>query len=160
MEKRTEVIQEWIDARRERGEAATKCMFYITVPKDTDLCRDETIKKIEGMLDRNHVGHDHVDTVCGAWNLNRDWIETGEIDCIVEFCGVYPYLDLADIRAVAADETLAEIFQIPVGTPLLNMDEVDYDIEVDHALAGRNAVQIEIAPVEGASLKRQERDSV
>ena len=38
--------------------------------------------------------------------------------------------------------------------------EVDYDIEVDHALAGRNAVQIEIAPVEGASLKRQERDSV
>ncbi len=24
-----------------------------------------------------------MDTVCGAWNLNRDWIETGEIDCIV-----------------------------------------------------------------------------
>ena len=38
--------------------------------------------------------------------------------------------------------------------------EVDYSVEVDHALAGRNAVQIEIAPVEGASLKRQERDSV
>lgn len=46
-----------------------------------------------------------------------------------EFCGVYPYLDLADIRAVAADETLAEIFRIPPGTPLLNMDEVDYDID-------------------------------
>ena len=90
MEKRTEVIQEWIDARRERGEAATKCMFYITVPKDTDLYKDETIKKIEGILDKNHVSHGHVDTVCGAWNLNRDWIETGEIDCIVEFCGVYP----------------------------------------------------------------------
>ena len=90
MKKRTEVIQEWIDARRERGEAATKCMFYITVPKDTDLYKDETIKKIEGILDKNHVSHGHVDTVCGAWNLNRDWIETGEIDCIVEFCGVYP----------------------------------------------------------------------
>ena len=46
-----------------------------------------------------------------------------------EFCGVYPYLDLADIRAVVADETLAEILRIPVGTPLLNMDEVDYDID-------------------------------
>ena len=46
-----------------------------------------------------------------------------------EFCGVYPYLDLADIRAVAADAALAEIFRIPVGTPLLNMDEVDYDID-------------------------------
>ena len=56
MEKRTEVIQEWIDARRERGEAATKCMFYITVPKDTDLYKDETIKKIEGILDKNCSG--------------------------------------------------------------------------------------------------------
>ena len=89
MRKRTEVIREWIDARKERGEI-TKCMFYITVPKDTDIYKDETIRKIEGMLDRNHVSHGHVDTVCGAWNLNRDWIETGEVDCIVEFCGVYP----------------------------------------------------------------------
>ena len=46
-----------------------------------------------------------------------------------QFCGVYPYLDLADIRAVAADSTLAEIFQVPAGTPLLNMDEVHYDID-------------------------------
>lgn len=46
-----------------------------------------------------------------------------------QFCGVYPYLDLADIRAVAADGALAEIFRVPVGTPLLNMDEVDYDID-------------------------------
>ena len=28
-----------------------------------------------------------------------------------------------------ADAALAEIFRIPVGTPLLNMDEVDYDID-------------------------------
>ena len=33
MGKRAEVIQGWIDARKERGET-TKCMFYITVPKD------------------------------------------------------------------------------------------------------------------------------
>lgn len=46
-----------------------------------------------------------------------------------QFCGVYPYLDLADIRAVAADAALAEIFHLPVGTPLLHMDEVDYDID-------------------------------
>ena len=46
-----------------------------------------------------------------------------------EFCGVYPYLDLADIRAVGAAAPQAGIFRIPVGTPLLNMDEVDYDID-------------------------------
>ena len=89
MEKRAETIREWIEARKERDEI-TKCMFYITVPKRTNLIKDQTIKKIEGILEKNNVAHGHVDTVCGAWNLNRDWIETGEIDCIVEYCGVYP----------------------------------------------------------------------
>lgn len=46
-----------------------------------------------------------------------------------EFCNILPYLDLTDLRPVVADETLAEIFGIPVGSPLLNMDEVNYDIE-------------------------------
>ncbi|MDE6014101.1 MAG: hypothetical protein K2H41_00165 [Acetatifactor sp.] len=109
MEKRTEVIQEWIGARKERGEI-TRCMFYITVPKDTDLYKDETIKKIEGILDKNHVSHGNVDTVCGAWNLNRDWIETGEIDCIVEFCGVYPVnWDMDDVAELERMETEGEI---------------------------------------------------
>ena len=46
-----------------------------------------------------------------------------------QFCGVYPYMDLTDLRPVTADAALAEIFQVPVGTPLLNMDEVDFDID-------------------------------
>jgi len=45
------------------------------------------------------------------------------------FCGVYPYLDLTDIKPVVADAALAEIFQVPVGSPLLHMDEVDFDID-------------------------------
>lgn len=46
-----------------------------------------------------------------------------------QFCGVNPYMDLTDLRPMVANETLAEIFQVPVGSPLLNMDEVDFDIE-------------------------------
>lgn len=46
-----------------------------------------------------------------------------------QFCDLYPYLDLTDLRAVPADARLAEIFQIPIGSPLLQMDEVDYDID-------------------------------
>ena len=46
-----------------------------------------------------------------------------------QFCGVYPYLDLTDLQPVVADAALAEIFQVPMGTPLLHMDEVDYDID-------------------------------
>ena len=46
-----------------------------------------------------------------------------------EFCHVIPYLDLTDVRPAAADGHLAAIFQVAEGTPLLNMDEVDYDID-------------------------------
>lgn len=46
-----------------------------------------------------------------------------------KFCNILPYLDLTDLRPVVADESLAAIFGIPVGSPLLNMDEVNYDIE-------------------------------
>lgn len=46
-----------------------------------------------------------------------------------QFCGVYAYLDLTDMRPVVADAALAEIFNVPVGAPLLNMDEVDFDID-------------------------------
>ena len=46
-----------------------------------------------------------------------------------QFCGVYPYMDLTDVSPAAADEKLAQIFQLPMGAPLLRMDEVDYDID-------------------------------
>ena len=44
-------------------------------------------------------------------------------------CGVNPYLDLTDLRAIPADEKLAGILQVPAGAPLLYMEEVDYDID-------------------------------
>lgn len=46
-----------------------------------------------------------------------------------KICEVNTYMDLTEIQAVAADEKLAELLQVPVGTPLLNMEETDYDIE-------------------------------
>ena len=44
-------------------------------------------------------------------------------------CSVYPYLDLTGLRAVPADEKLAEVLQVPLGAPLLYMEEVDFDID-------------------------------
>jgi GntR family transcriptional regulator len=46
-----------------------------------------------------------------------------------QFCGVSPYLDLTDLKPVTADAALAEILLVPVGAPLLHMDEVDFDID-------------------------------
>lgn len=45
-----------------------------------------------------------------------------------QFCRVSAYLDLTDLRPVAANDQLSGIFRLPPGTPLLHMREVDYDI--------------------------------
>ena len=50
-------------------------------------------------------------------------------DFLQSVCSLSSYLDLTDLRPVAADAFLSGIFQLPEGTPLLNMDEVDYDID-------------------------------
>lgn len=46
-----------------------------------------------------------------------------------EFCGVSAYMDLTDLRPVLADAALAQQLQIPIGTPVLNLKEVDFDID-------------------------------
>jgi GntR family transcriptional regulator len=46
-----------------------------------------------------------------------------------QFCGVSPYMDLTEVRPAVADAHLSEIFQAPMGTPLLHMEEVDFDID-------------------------------
>ena len=45
------------------------------------------------------------------------------------FCGIYPYLDLTDLKPITADAALAETLQVNIGAPVLFMDEVDFDIE-------------------------------
>ena len=46
-----------------------------------------------------------------------------------QFCGVSAYQDLTDLKPIVADAALSELLQIPVGSPILHMDEVDYDID-------------------------------
>ena len=45
------------------------------------------------------------------------------------FCGLEPYMDITEIRPVCADAALAELFRAPVGTPLLYLDELNFNIE-------------------------------
>ena len=50
-------------------------------------------------------------------------------DFLQQFCGVSVYLDLTDLKPIVADAAMAELLQVNVGAPLLQMDEVDYDID-------------------------------
>lgn len=96
---RAETIHSWIDARKKQE--ITKCVFYITIPQNLgalNVCKDHRIKRIEEILSKNHVNYRYVDTVSGAWNLDKVWIETDTLDCIVEYCGVYPISwDIEDV---------------------------------------------------------------
>ena len=46
-----------------------------------------------------------------------------------EKCNREVYMDLTQLHAVAAAEREAKVLNVAVGTPLLNMEEVDYDID-------------------------------
>ena len=46
-----------------------------------------------------------------------------------QFCALEPHMDLTEVRPAAADEPLARMFRVPQGTPLLYLDELDYDKE-------------------------------
>ena len=44
-------------------------------------------------------------------------------------CDIEVYMDLTQLHAVLADDNIGKVLGISAGTPLLNMEEVDYDIE-------------------------------
>ena len=44
-------------------------------------------------------------------------------------CYIEAYMDLTQLHAVLADKKLSKVLEVPVGSPLLNMEEVDYDID-------------------------------
>lgn len=50
-------------------------------------------------------------------------------DFLQKFCEISVYMDLTELHAVAADEATAAVLDVPVGTPLLNMEEVDFDVD-------------------------------
>lgn len=91
---REEAILGYIKSRKENNQTPIPCIFQITVPRCTEdslqLREDENIKIITNLLDKYGIHWGTVDTIGGAYNLNRDWIETADIPCYVEYCGVYP----------------------------------------------------------------------
>ena len=44
-------------------------------------------------------------------------------------CDICAYMDLTEIHAVLADEVVSKVLNVSVGTPLLNFEEIDYDID-------------------------------
>ena len=82
-----------------------------------------------GMLMMNRRSEDVVEKAKLQRPYTAEELRQPIFDFLQNVCGISSYLDLTDLRPVAADATLADVFQVPQGTPLLNMEEVDYDID-------------------------------
>lgn len=61
--------------------------------------------------------------------FTQDDVDEPIFHLLKKACDTYAYMDLTRLRAVAVGEDVAGILQIPVGTPILNMEEIDYDID-------------------------------
>jgi hypothetical protein len=96
-----ERISDWINSRKKENQSPMPCIFQICIPKSVsgkELEEDENIKILTDIFDKYDINWGIVDTIGGAYNLNRDWIETGDIPCYIEYCGVYPVeWDIEDI---------------------------------------------------------------
>ena len=46
-----------------------------------------------------------------------------------KFCALEAHMDLTEVRPAVSDAALSEIFQVAPGTPLLYLDELNYDKE-------------------------------
>lgn len=121
--------------RAMEGAADEKTAIQLNLPMGTPVLRIARLCTADG---RPAIYCE--DTVERA-RVRREYTEAELRQSIFGFlqsvCGLSSYLDLTDLRPVVADRALADIFQVPQGTPLLSMDEVDYDIDGVPVFASR-----------------------
>ena len=60
-------------------------------------------------------------------NYTIDHLRAPIFSFLHDFCGIDPYLDVTTVRPTVADATLSETLQVPIGSPLLNLEELDLD---------------------------------
>lgn len=85
---RKESLRGMIQARIDDNELIP-CQFSVSKTVD-----DKYVKEVTDIFDKYEIEYNSVDTLSGAFNLNRDWIQTdykkSPVPCAVEYCGAYP----------------------------------------------------------------------
>ncbi len=62
-------------------------------------------------------------------NYAGDELEKPIFSFLKRYCDLEPYMDITEVQPAVADAKLAGLFRVPEGTPLLYLDELDYDKE-------------------------------
>ena len=109
------------------GTADAKIANQLQIPEGTPIIRIARLCSAHGKP--AIYCEDVIEKAIAKGNYTLKDLKLPIFHFLQQFCGVNAYMDLTDVRPAAADAALSEIFQVPIGTPLLNMDEVDFDID-------------------------------
>lgn len=137
---RMDIETEFLDIIRQNGHEASVSFLEVTegianqaAAEKLRVTEGTPVIRIRIICDADHRPAIYSEDVLKKSLVKEDY-KTREHQVIVfqflkQFCDVEAYMDLTELHPVLADEKLADILQVPEGTPLLNMEEVDYDIE-------------------------------
>ena len=137
---RMDIETEFLDIIRQMGHEPSVSFIDVTedvadesVARKLQLEPGAPVVRIRLICDANGQPAIYCDDVFDKRLVKKDY-KDHDFKVIIfrfleQFCDAEPYMDLTELHPVVADEALAEILKVAVGTPLLNMEEIDYDIE-------------------------------
>lgn len=137
---RMDIEVEFLDMIRRSGyEAAVKSVQAFDAEADNQIARQLQIMLPAPVLRVERICtadgkpaiycEDYVAKSLVQGSYNEEDLQLPIFYFLRKVCGTEPHLDLTEIHPAVTDEKLAAIFEVPVGTPLLYMEEVDYNID-------------------------------
>lgn len=137
---RMDIEMEFFDIIRQNGYEAKSEMVWIhelpadthlaeklQVPQGTELIRISRVCTADGkpaIYCEDFLGKRFV-----KGNYTLEDLEYPIFYFLQKFCDIHAYMDLTELHAVFAAGEVATVLQLVPGTPVLNMEEVDYDID-------------------------------
>lgn len=100
---------------------------FLKIPKGTDVLQIALLCTADGIpaiYCENYVEKARIQTAYTQEDLDRPVFYFLE-----KCCGIVPYMDLTNLRALSADGKLAQLLGLEERDAVLCMEEVDYDVE-------------------------------
>ena len=119
VETRMDLEKEFLDMVKDAGYQAEIASVKVEIMD----CDRETADRKPAIYCVDHIGLRHVKT--GFYEMAE--LKKPIFWFLEQYCKETVYMDLTEVRAVAADSRLAAVFNTAEGTPLLHMDEVGYN---------------------------------
>lgn len=137
---RMDIETEFLDIIRQNGhEAAISYVTYSEEPADMfiaeklQILEGEMVLRVCRMCTADGRPAIYCEDVVEKNLIKKEYgtkdLEPPIFYFLQKFCGIEAYMDLTQLHAVAAEEKVADALEVAKGTPLLNMEETDYDID-------------------------------